>query len=238
MIYFGTAKTAGDKYKTAYEEESNMSGVTINGKEYGSIEEYMEEVNPTIVEPDNIDDWKFEPQPDGSITITLYGGPNTEVVFPNYVNGKPVKTIKQTRQVYAAGMDTDVNIWASFICDGPEFSNGLHNYHMYQKTITKVKISNGIQSIGNNIFLMSNALEKVEIPSSVINIGDNAFGYCQALTEITIPSSVTTMGSNVFNNIPSIIVHVPWKEGEKPEGWDDGWNKTNSNCIITVDYAK
>ena len=38
----GTAKTAGDKYKTAYEDESNMSGVTINGKKYDSIEDYLE----------------------------------------------------------------------------------------------------------------------------------------------------------------------------------------------------
>ena len=38
----GTAKAVGDKYKTAYEEESKMSGVTINGKQYKSIEEYME----------------------------------------------------------------------------------------------------------------------------------------------------------------------------------------------------
>ena len=38
----GTAKSAGDKYKTAYEEESNMSEVTINGEKYASIEEYIE----------------------------------------------------------------------------------------------------------------------------------------------------------------------------------------------------
>ena len=37
----GTAKTAGDKYKTASEEESNMSEVTIDGKKYTSVEEYM-----------------------------------------------------------------------------------------------------------------------------------------------------------------------------------------------------
>ena len=41
MIYFGTAKTAGDRYKTAYEEESNMSQIEINGKKYDSIEDYL-----------------------------------------------------------------------------------------------------------------------------------------------------------------------------------------------------
>ena len=38
----GTVKTAGDKYKTAYEDESNMSEVTINGEKYASIEDYLE----------------------------------------------------------------------------------------------------------------------------------------------------------------------------------------------------
>ncbi len=38
----GTAKTAGDKYKTAYEDESNMSEVTINGEKYDSIEDYLD----------------------------------------------------------------------------------------------------------------------------------------------------------------------------------------------------
>ena len=38
----GTAKIAGDKYKTAYEDESNMSEVTINAEKYDSIEDYLE----------------------------------------------------------------------------------------------------------------------------------------------------------------------------------------------------
>ena len=89
----GTAKTAGDKYKIAYEEESNMSGVTINGKQYGSIEEYMEEINPTIVEPENIDDWIYVLEDDGTITINGYRGSDKEVVIPNYINDVPVKKI-------------------------------------------------------------------------------------------------------------------------------------------------
>ena len=42
----GTTKTAGDKYKTAYEDESNMSEVTINGEKYASIEDYIESTKP------------------------------------------------------------------------------------------------------------------------------------------------------------------------------------------------
>ena len=42
----GTAKTAGDKYKTAYEDESNMTEVTINGEKYASIDDYIESTKP------------------------------------------------------------------------------------------------------------------------------------------------------------------------------------------------
>ena len=44
----GMAKTTGDKYKLAYEEESKISGVTINGKEYGSIEDYLDGPAPKL----------------------------------------------------------------------------------------------------------------------------------------------------------------------------------------------
>ena len=77
-------------------------------------------------------------------------------------------------------------------------------------------------------------MNKIIIPSSVKIIEGVAFQNCESLTDVVIPSSVTTMGSNVFYAIPSITVHVPWKEGEKPEGWDDNW--ASSNAVI--DYAK
>ena len=230
----GTAKNAGDEYKMAHEDESGMSEVVINGKKYSSVEEYMEEVNQAIVEPDNIDDWEgYTIEEDGSITLNNYKGNNIEVVFPNYVNGKPVKTIKQTRQAYITPMKkyADANIWASQLC------NSL-TYCTSQETIKKVDISYGIENIGNNTFSGSKALETITIPQTVSNIGNNAFYGCKSLTEITIPSSVITMGSNVFYAIPSITVHVPWKEGAKPEGWADDWNSTGSNYTITVDYAK
>ena len=77
-------------------------------------------------------------------------------------------------------------------------------------------------------------MNKIIIPSSVKIIETNVFSYCIALNEITIPSNVTTMGNQVFLYIPSITVHVPWKEGEKPEGWDDNWAVGN----VVIDYAK
>ena len=222
----GTAKNTGDMYKTAYEEESSISGVTINGKDYNSIEEYMKEINQVIVEPKNIDDWIYKLEDDGTITITRYKGTDKEVVIPNYINGLPVKKIDSGIQH---------SLWDESICS----SERKAGYIFVQDNITKVVISDGIEKIESNYtFCASQALTKVIIPTSVKTIAGATFYYCTLLTEIAIPSSVTTMGSGVFRSIPSITVHVPWKEGEKPEGWNDYWNDTDPNCTITVDYAK
>ena len=278
-----------------------MSGVTINGKQYGSIEEYMEEINPTIVEPtpEHIEDWIYVIEDDGTITINGYKGLDTEVVIPNYINGIPVKKIGKVLFGYSFGQ----GFWDPSICE-----QGYVDLYFYrQNTITKVVISYGIEtidsmalnhsnalqeivipktvknirdrafwvcnslkeitipssvtsiesgvfnhctslteitipssvtSIGSEVFSHCTSLTEITIPSSVTSIGSNAFWNCTSLTEITIPDSVTTMGERVFNDIPSITVHVPWREGEKPEGWSDNWNSTNFDCTITVDYAK
>ena len=299
----GTAKTAGDKYKTAYEEESKMSGVTINGKQYGSIEEYMEEINPTIVEGDP-KDWDYDVEPDG-ITLTEYLNEDKTidtVVIPNYIGGVAVKRIKGNAGNGMGG----TTIWNEKICDGITYTGGsttatknttikkiiisdgievieggafvatesleevvlpssiltLGDYSFLccpnlKKVIipsnvtnigrsafsncfslTEVVIPNSVESIGRNAFGSCRGLKKITIPDSVTNIEDFAFSGCDELTEITIPASVTKMGYNVFDSIPSITVHVPWKKGEKPEGWSDTWNETGSNYTITVDYAK
>ena len=254
----GTAKTAGDKYKIAYEEESNMSGVTINGKQYGSIEEYMEEINPTIVEGDP-KDWAYTVESDGTITITGYLNEDRTidtVVIPNYIDGVPVKKIKGNVNHYSTNGNT---IWNEKICDGYDITLASGSA-LKNNTIKKIVISQGIEVIeggpfavtknleevvlpstllqlGDYSFVACNSLVKVIIPNNVKSIGTQVFHKCTSLTEIIIPDSVTTTGSYVFSNTSSITVHVSWKEGKKPEGWDDNWN-SGSSGTITVDYAK
>ena len=275
----GTAERAGDKYKTATEEEANGGTIEINGKKYNSIEDYMEEINPTIVEPENIDDWIYVVEEDGTITLNGYKGQDKEVVIPNYINGLPVKKLGRTHHAYC-GPDSKGTFWDPSICT----NNRLWGYYYIQNDITSVTISEGIEMIKGYAFYASQGLTKITIPSSVTSIGYSAFSNCTSLTEITIPSSVTSIESNtfsnctslteitipngvtsignsafggctsltdivipgnvttmeghVFANIPLITVHVPWKEGEKPDGWDENWAETRSDYTITIDYAK
>ena len=148
------------------------------------------------------------------------------------------------------------SFWDKSICNGVSLG-----YIRIQDDITSVVISKGIAEIGENTFSNSQALNNVvipatvktighrafsnctslteiTIPSSVTSIGNGAFSNCTSLTEITIPNSVTTMEGHVFADIPLITVHVPWKEGEKPDGWDENWAETRSDYTITIDYAK
>ena len=104
--------------------------------------------------------------------------------------------------------------------------------------LREISIPGNVTNMGEEAFSHCTNLTEISIPSSVTSIGNNAFTSCTSLTEITIPSSVTTMGEHVFYCIPSITVHVPWKEGEKPDGWNKDWASTAPDCTITIDYAK
>ena len=192
----GTAKTAGDKYKIAYEEESNMSGVTINGKQYGSIEEYMEEINPTIVEGDP-KDWAYTVESDGTITITGYLNEDRTidtVVVPNYIYGIPVKKIKGCVDFYSTTGNT---IWNTKICDGYSISVGSGRA-LKNTTIKKIIISNGIEVIEGGPFALTSNLEELVLPSTLSQLGDFSFLWCTNLAKVTIPSNVKSIGIYTF----------------------------------------
>lgn len=209
-------------------------------KEYGQAKENeQEDLNKTsswidevtngteIVEPENIDDWEYTEEDDGTLTLNCYKGNDTTVIIPNYIKGKPVKKIEKIGNSYNT-------FWADSIC----FGNTTFGYYHKQETISEIIISDGIQEIGGYLFIGSQALTKVVIPNSVTSIGNCVFAVCEHITSITIPNNVKNVGHQLFYEIPSITVNVPFKEGEMPTGWDTGWNGTRSDCSIKVNYAK
>lgn len=66
--------------------------------------------------------------------------------------------------------------------------------------IKEVKFSNGIISIGDNMFESCSNLEKITLPNTLISIGENAFNSCTKLTNIEIPENVKTIGNDAFLN--------------------------------------
>ncbi len=65
-------------------------------------------------------------------------------------------------------------------------------------TITSVKISEGITSVGDNAFADSHGLTSVSLSSTVTDIGASAFEDCIALTEIILPSGMVSIGERAF----------------------------------------
>ena len=163
------SKEARNKYGQAKENEQ---------ADLTNVSDWIEEAKkiPEIIEPENIDDWIFSEETDGTIIIKSYKGGETTVTIPNYINGKPVKKIESG---YTSGMGGQLySIWAEEICSEKSF------YWYPQQTITKVIISEGIETIGKYAFMFSTALESVTIPSSVSTIDGYAFGSCENLTSV------------------------------------------------------
>ena len=265
-----------EEVNTILADEENS--IQIGSKNISfKVEEKIE-----IVEPENIDDWEWIVEDDGTITITGYKGNDTTVIIPNHINGIPVKSLVAGYRGH--GPDGAASIWDTNICKYYNNSDEFNmSYKCYQYTIKEVIISKGIEKIEKKVFTNSMVLERIEIPSTIKAIGDNAFISCGSLTEITIPSNVTTIGnyafssctslteitipsnvttmgnyafssctsltkitipssiqtvgSRIFDDIETITVDVPFREGEKPSGWADDWNETSSGTV-NVNYQK
>ena len=98
-------------------------------------------------------------------------------------------------------------------------------------TIKKIIVSQGIENIEYAAFCGTKNLSEIIIPKSVKVIGAYAFANCFSLNDIKILNKDISIANYcTFENIETLTIHVPWKEGEK----QDNWVKNN----IQVDYAK
>ena len=226
----------------------------ITGRTYIKRVE-VNNIDKDIVEPENIGDWEYTEEDDGTITITSYKGTDTTVIIPNYINNKPVKKITG---------NSSNTLWNASICNAGSNSGPIGVYTKKQDTIEEVIISEGIEVIDSFTFTSTLKLKKVTIPETVTTIERSAFAHCTNLSNVIIPNSVTTigtyafygcdslqnidissnvtsMGSAVFNGISSITVNVPFKEGELPDSWEEDWNKSGnfeSDITPTVNYKQ
>ena len=75
---------------------------------------------------------------------------------------------------------------------------------VYQNSVQKIEIGNGITNIGASAFDSCYSLASITIPDSLTNIGASAFNYCYSLASITIPDSLTNIGDSAFSSCISI----------------------------------
>lgn len=162
----------GDKY---YFRVANISGNNADGtyEDYEVAYDYNFSAFIVVDDsiPDPAEDYTYEENEDGTITITAYTGSAEELIIPSEIDGKAVAEIGH---------------------DLFDFVNGGN------KTIKKITIPSSVKKIDEGAFVWAESLEEVYIEDGVEDIGENAFAGCQKLKKITIPKSVTKMGGSVF----------------------------------------
>ena len=123
--------------------------------------------------------WSFKKQEDGTLVITSYKGDHTEISVPSVIGKDTVAAIgEKAFSPNAAGLKRE--------------------QAEFRQTVRRIKLPDGIRSIGEGAFRFCEALSEFDIPDSVSEISDEAFIYCSGLAEIVIPETVKKLGNSMF----------------------------------------
>lgn len=113
-----------------------------------------------------------------------------------------VKNEGATLLAYSGNSANKVTVPSSINVNG----NIINVIAIYKKafidnqSIKEVVISNGIVSIGDEVFAWCEKLEKVTIPNSVLTIGDGVFYSCIKLDSVNLPQNLQIIGIGLFAN--------------------------------------
>lgn len=83
------------------------------------------------------------------------------------------------------------------------------NFFLNKTGLTKVKILDGSEVIGESAFEDCTGLTSIEFPDTLISISKKSFYYCTKLTAINIPNNVQYIGESAFNNCTA-LTEVYW----------------------------
>ena len=164
----------------------------------------------------------------------------TKVVMP-----ETLKVLEEGAFYYCGGI-TEVQLSASLttIGDGafyycynlttftiPEGSQlkTIGEYAFYECAFNSITLPEGFETIGDYAFYYSD-IEEIVLPSTVTYIGEKAFYYSNIHGNIVIPASVETIGYRalyVSNDITFYVAAI-----EKPDGWDDQWNRSAYSTVL------
>ena len=136
-------------------------------------------------------DWLYEVQEDGSVTLVRYVGPGGAVSVPSELQGHPVA------ELAGQGTITLESRWSTSV----QWRNGAFRN---RTDVTAVVLPEGLQAIGEQAFRGCTALTSVTLPEGVRSIGSLAFQGCTALEELDLPSTATKLDWGCFSNCTAL----------------------------------
>ena len=135
---------------------------------------------------------------DGTTPDTLTGTSTTTVKWtPKHAYAEPGEyviklTVDGTMGFYG---DSSSSVGSAIL----RYSSSDDNRNrVYQNSVQKIEIGNGVTSIGDYAFSNCYSLSSITIPDGVTSIGGSAFDSCYSLASITIPDGVTSIGDYAF----------------------------------------
>lgn len=153
----------------------------------------------------------FEPTINGYAVTGVVDNGITSLVIPQRYNGYEVCEVKQGALAECQGLQS---VKIPFVgstkreSDCGVFSQIFDvvlsdNDNNVPQSLTKVIVSEGIASIGEEAFHGCGTLETIEMPSSITTIGRGAFNGC-GLKSVEIPDSVISIGYSAFQDCSSL----------------------------------
>lgn len=68
----------------------------------------------------------------------------------------------------------------------------------YSDLIRSVKVENGIESLGEQLFQNCSAIQTVDLPDTLTVIGKRAFAGCMGITSVVLPAGIKEIGAAAF----------------------------------------
>jgi uncharacterized protein YjdB len=115
--------------------------------------------------------------------LTITGGANTISWHTGSINAQ-LDTITGLMTLVGAGRMPDYNVPEDWPWNG------------YRHKIRSIAIGNGVESVGNYSFYLTN-IRELQIPASVVSIGTSAFQECSLLSIVSI-GGAAAIGDNAF----------------------------------------
>ncbi len=165
------------------------------------------------------------------ITVTKYLGNDTNVIFPESIDGLAVTAIeirifssdKSIKSVILPDSVEYIGDRAFFGCESlesiklPKNLKEIGDYSISDCNLLKeITVPQGVQKIGNEAFSMNRGLQSVSLPEGIKEWGTGLFSNCYELSEVTLPDDMTSIPVGMFFatrkltsvNIPSGVTKI------------------------------
>ncbi len=191
---YDNAKTAQEETEIAAEDPKKDISLLAEKSEVQEEEKNV----ALLAEKSEVleEDWDWNENDDGSVSISGYYGSDLEVDVPSMLGGKKVTEISDGAFQYKEEMLHITIPGTVKKIGGDAFS--------WCGSLQSIFLPEGLESIGDNAFSSCAGLQSIVLPKSLKSIGDGAFSNCSGLKDIAIPAQVERIGTWTFSNCTAL----------------------------------